>query len=79
MSRRVAIYYRGKAVPANRAAVEALRDVPSASKCLRRVRMMLASARGTMYNSSYIKRGLTRPANLQLVQGGFPNREMWLK
>ncbi len=23
--------------------------------------------------------GLTRPANLQLVQGGFPEREMWPK
>jgi len=27
----------------------------------------------------HIKRGLTRPANLQLEQGGFPEREMWPK
>ena len=28
---------------------------------------------------NYIKRGLTRPANLLLVQGGFPVGEMWPK
>jgi hypothetical protein len=42
--------------------------------CLR-----MASATVTCYNSTDIKRGLTRPANLQLVQGGFPEREMWPK
>jgi hypothetical protein len=32
-----------------------------------------------LYNVWHIKRGLTRPANLQLVQGGYPEREMWPK
>jgi hypothetical protein len=32
-----------------------------------------------MYNHSFIKRGLTRPANLQLVQGGYLERGMWPK
>ena len=31
------------------------------------------------YNFPYIKRGLTRPANLQLVQGGNLERGMWPK
>ncbi len=33
----------------------------------------------TCYTRTHIKRGLTRPANLQLVQGGIPEREMWPK
>ena len=46
-------------------------------ECLRPVTLAFSSA--TNYNSPDIKRGLTRPANLQLVQGGFPEREMWPK
>jgi len=32
-----------------------------------------------MYNFNYIKRGLTRPANLPLAQGGYLERGMWPK
>ena len=42
-------------------------------------RFRLASQTFACYNHSYIKRGLTRPANLQLVQGGFLERGMWPK
>jgi hypothetical protein len=41
--------------------------------------IQVACAQTADYNQKYIKRGLTRPANLRLVQGGFPAREMWPK
>ena len=39
---------------------------------------MLENQPNKTYIKSVIKRGLTRPANLRLVQGGFPEREMRL-
>jgi|TARA_B100001971_G_scaffold200389_1_gene211969 hypothetical protein len=39
--------------------------------------IQLASLTFACYNHAYIKRGLTRPANLQLVQGGYLGRGMW--